>query len=164
MDLLTPEPGLLLWSLISFGLLVFLLGKFAWKPILQALKVREETIEFSLKEAEKARHELVNLEKTKKQLMEEARIDRDNLLKEARDLRNTIIEESRETAKKEAEKILIAARMQIEAEKSMAIDELKKQVALLSVEIAGKILHQELNTANKQQEVINHYLKEVNFN
>lgn len=164
MELLTPEPGLLIWSTISFILLLLLLGRFAWKPILHALKVREETIEFSLKEAEKARHELINLEKTKKQMMEDARIDRDNLLKEAQLLRDAIIEESRMIARKEAEKIMQTTRLQIETEKGMAIEELKNQVAILSVEIAGKLLHQELNSAQKQQEVINKYLKEVNFN
>jgi len=164
MELLTPEPGLLIWTTISFVLLLLLLGKYAWKPILQALRVREESIDFSLKEAEKARHELVNLEKTKKQMMEEARLDRENLLKEARDIRNTMIEESKEIARKEAEKILFAAKQQIETEKMNAIEALKTQVAILSVEIAGKLLHQELSSTQKQQEVINKYLKEVNFN
>lgn len=164
MELLTPEPGLLIWSLISFTILVALLGKFAWKPILQALKFREETIEFSLKEAERARNEMVNLEKVKKQMMEEAKLERDNLLKQARLLRDSIVDEAKTLARQEAEKVAVSARQQIEAEKIAAIENLKKQVAVLSIEMAGVLLKKELENPDKQQMLVEQYLKEVKFN
>jgi F-type H+-transporting ATPase subunit b len=164
MELLTPEPGLLIWSLISFTILVALLGKYAWRPILQALKLREETIEYSIKEAERSRNEMVNLEKLKKQMMEEAKSDRDQLLKEAKALRDSIVEEASSAARNEAEKIIALARQQIENEKIGMIDDLRKQVAVLSVEMAGILLRKELESPDKQQKLIEQYLKDVSFN
>jgi F-type H+-transporting ATPase subunit b len=164
MELLTPDPGLLFWTFITFSLLVFVLGKFAWKPILHAIKVREESIEYSLKEADKARRDVQNLELTKRQMMDEARSGRDTLLKEAREIRNTIIEEARQAAKKEADKLVASARQQIESEKVAAVEDLKRQVAILSVDIASKLLGKELESSDKQRELINQYLNEVSFN
>jgi F-type H+-transporting ATPase subunit b len=164
MELLTPDPGLLFWTFITFSLLVFILGKFAWKPILHAIKVREESIEYSLKEADKARRDVQNLELTKRQMMDEARSSRDALLKEAREIRHTIIEEARQAAKKEADKLVVSARQQIESEKTAAVEDLKRQVAILSVDIASKLLGKELESSEKQRELINQYLNEVSFN
>jgi F-type H+-transporting ATPase subunit b len=164
MELLTPDPGLLIWSFLSFTILVAVLGKYAWRPILQALKLREETIEYSLKEAEKARNELVNLEKDKKRLMEEARVERDNMLKEAKVLRDSIVEESKNLARLEAEKIAAVAKQQMESERIAAVEDLRKQVAVLSIEMAGILLKKELESPEKQQKLVEQYLKEVNFN
>lgn len=164
MHLITPEPGLVLWTTVAFLILMGLLTKFAWKPILHALKVREETIEYSLREAEKARLEVVNIEKTKKQMLEQARSERDLLLKEAREIRNGIVEESKQAARIEAEKIVASARQQIASEKMAVIEDLKKQVAILSVDIAARILEKELEPSIKQQDLINQYLKEVHIN
>jgi F-type H+-transporting ATPase subunit b len=121
MELITPELGLVVWTTIAFLTLLVLLGKFAWKPITHALKVREETIEYSLREAESARQEVLNLEKSKKQMMDQARTDRDALLKEAKEIKNKMIEEARLGAKTEAEKIVNDARAQIIAEKAAVI-------------------------------------------
>jgi F-type H+-transporting ATPase subunit b len=164
MDLITPELGLVSWTSLTFLVLLGLLSKFAWKPIMHALKVREETIEYSLREAEKARHEMLSLEKSKKQMMDQAKTDRDALLKEAKEIKNKMIEEARIGAKVEADKIVKDARAQIIAEKAAVIDDLKRQVALLSVNIASEILESELATTNKQQDIIKKYLKEANFN
>lgn len=164
MGLLTPDPGLVFWSLLTFGILVFILKKFAWKPILHALKVREETIEYALKAAERARAEVKNLEASQTQMLEDARIERDGLIKEARELKQKILDEAKSKAKSEADKIIENARLQIQREKEEAILELKQKVAELSVDIAGKLLEQELQQTEKQKAVIDKYLQEVNFN
>ena len=164
MGLLTPDPGLVFWSFITFVILVFLLKKYAWKPILHALKIREETIEYALGAAEKARTEVKNLEVTKAQMIEEAKKERDGLIKEARELKQNILKEAKSKAQTEADKIIESARLQILREKEEAILEFKQKVAELSVDIAGKILEQELKTTDKQKAVIDRYLQEVNFN
>ncbi|MFT3740983.1 MAG: F0F1 ATP synthase subunit B [Breznakibacter sp.] len=164
MNLITPEPGLLIWSLISFSILVLLLGIFAWKPILQGLKRREETIEYSLKEAERSRMEMANLDKERKVKLEEARVERDNMLQEAKRLRDNIVADAKNVARTEADKILEDARRLIQAEKTAAIEDLKKQVAVLSVEMAGVLMKKELENPEKQQLLVEQLLKEVNFN
>ncbi len=164
MNLLIPEPGLLIWSIISFFILLALLGKFAWKPIIHALKVREETIEYSLREAEKARMEMVNIEKTQKIMLDQAKVERDEMIKEAKKIRESLIDEARQAAKAESEKIMISAKLQIEMQKQAAIDDLKSQVALLSVEIATRLLQQELENPDRQKQLIESYLSEASFN
>ncbi len=164
MGLLTPDPGLVFWTLITFGLLVFLLKKFAWKPILHALKVREETIEFSLAAAEKAKAEVQDLNIEKEKIMNQAKADRDELIKEARELKQNILDEAKSKAQIEADKIIVSARSLIEREKNEAIQEMKHKVAELSVDIAGKLLEQEMEANDKQKAIIDRYLQEVNFN
>jgi F-type H+-transporting ATPase subunit b len=164
MNLLIPEPGLLIWSIISFLILLALLGKFAWKPIIHALKVREETIEYSLREAEKARMEMVNIEKTQKKMLEQAKVERDEMIKDAKKIRESLIDEARQAARAEAEKIMISAKLQIEMQKQAAIDDLKSQVALLSVDIATRLLQQELENPDRQKQLIESYLSEATFN
>lgn len=164
MNLLTPDPGLLVWSLISFLILLALLGKYAWKPIIHALKVREETIEYSLRDAERARTELINIEKTQKMMLDQARVERDEMIKEAQAIKKSIIEEARQAAKSEAEKLMITAKMQIENQKQIAIDDLRNQVAILSLDIATRLLQRELENPDRQKELIQSYLKEATFN
>lgn len=164
MDLVTPEPGLLIWSSVSFILLLILLKKFAWGPIMLALTTREEMIESSIVDAQQARKEVEELSITKKQILEEAKRERIALLKEAQDFKAQIIEEAKAIAQKESEKIVTAARAQIEQEKVNAIRDIKNQVAILSVDIAGVILKQELSSTTKQQALIDDYLKDVTFN
>ena len=164
MDLITPELGLVIWMTFTFLALFFILKRYAWKPILHALQVREETIEYSLREAEQARQEVKNLEKTKKQYMDEAKTERDALLKEAKEIKTKMINEARSEAKSEADKIVKNAQEQIIAEKTAILDDLKKQVAVLSVDIATRILESELDKKGKQEEIINKYLSEASFN
>jgi len=164
MGLLTPDPGLVFWTAITFGILVFLLKKFAWKPILHALKAREETIEFSLAAAAKAKAEIEDLNIEKEKILNEAKAERDSLIKEARELKQNIVDDAKNKAQEEADKILESARILLEREKNEAIRDLKKQVAELSVDIAGKLLEQELETTDKQKAIIERYLQEVNFN
>ncbi len=162
--LLQPDPGLVFWTTLSFGILVFLLKKYAWKPILHALKVREETIEASLKAAEKAKSEVEDLVKLRQEMMDSAKDDRDEIIKETRELKEKIISDARLTAQNEANKLIESARQQIEAEKNAAIKELKTQVAEISIDIAGLILESELKSDKKQKEIIDKYLDNVNFN
>ncbi len=162
--LLTPDPGLVFWTTVSFVILAIILKRYAWKPILRALDLRNETIEQSLNAAEKAKAEVEDLVKAKQEMMDAAKNERDQLLKETRELKDKILAEARSGAHQEADKIIDSARRQIEAEKSAAIKELKKQVAELSINIAGLLIEAELKDNSKQKAIIDKYLDNVNFN
>lgn len=164
MELVKPEFGLIFWMTISFGILVFLLTKFAWKPIMKALKDREQSIENSLKSAEKARSEMVNLKADNEKLLVEARNERDQILKQARDTKDQIINEARGKATEEADRLIKIARESIHNEKMAAITELKNQVANLSIEIAEKVIRQQLATDEKQKALVVEMLKDVKLN
>ncbi|MCT4589193.1 MAG: F0F1 ATP synthase subunit B [Carboxylicivirga sp.] len=164
MDLLSPNPGLVFWSALTFGILLFILRRYAWKPILHAVKSREETIEYALSAAEKAKAEVEDLNAAKVQIMNEAKAERDTLIKQARELKQTMLDDAKNKAQEEADKIIASARLQIEREKNEAILQLKEKVAEFSVDIAGKLLEEELQTTDKQKAIIDKYLQEVNFN
>lgn len=164
MDLLSPEPGLVIWSGLTFLILFVLLRKFAWKPILGMIKEREDKIEQALVAAQRANEEYKRVEEQKAQMAADARRERDVLLKEARAMKDSIVEEAKTAALTEANKIIDQARSQIEKEKADAIVELKQQVARLSVEIAGRILAEDLKTDARQEKLIEKYLSESNFN
>ena len=164
MDLVTPEPGLLIWSSVSFILLLLLLKKFAWRPIIQALQAREEMIEGSIADAQKARKEVDELSILRKSMLEEAKRERVALLKEAQELKMQIIDEAKKIARNESDLMLKEARIQIQQEKANALREIKNQVAILSVDIAGVLLKSELEASPKQQALIENYLKDVTFN
>ncbi len=164
MDLVTPEPGLLIWSSVSFILLLLLLKKFAWRPIIQALQAREEMIEGSIADAQKARKEVDELSILRKSMLEEAKRERVALLKEAQELKTQIIDEAKKIARNESDLMLKEARIQIQQEKANALREIKNQVAILSVDIAGVLLKSELEASPKQQALIENYLKDVTFN
>jgi F-type H+-transporting ATPase subunit b len=162
--LVTPGVGLIFWTSIVFLLLLVLLGKFAWKPILSAIKEREQGIEHALKSAEAAKKEMENLKAGNEKILNEARAERDALLKEARDTKEAIISEAKVKAQKDADRILSTAREQIIAEKNAAIADLKAQVATLSIDIAEKILKSELSSDEKQKSLVNNLMKDVNLN
>lgn len=164
MELVTPAIGLIFWTAIVFILLVILLKKFAWKPILTAVENRNKSIEKALKAAEKAKEEIENISADNDRILNEVKLERDALLKEARDMKEQIINEAKEKAKSEAEKIIITAKAQIENEKMAAITTLKNQVAELSIEIAEKILKSELKDAKKQKELVNSALSDKQLN
>lgn len=156
--------GTVIWSSIAFLIVAFILAKFAWKPILASIKEREVSIDNSLKSAEKARQEMANLQASNETLIKEARIERDAMLKDAQETKNRIISEAKERAQEEYGKILSSAKNAIQTEKMAAIAELKSQVAALSIEIAEKVLRQELDTDDKQQELVKKYLQESKLN
>lgn len=156
--------GLFFWQTVLFVGLIFLLRKFAWKPILNAVNEREEKIQGALKAAEEAEKKMQALNNESEALLKQAREERDQILKEAREARETMIGEAKGKASAEADKIIAQARETINNEKMAAITELKNQVAVLSIEIAEKILKEQLSSNDKQKAMINNLLKEVNLN
>ena len=164
MELVTPEIGLIFWTTIVFLLLLIVLKKFAWKPILTAVDERNKSIEDALKAADKAKEEMLALNTDNERILIQARKERDALLKEGREIKDNIIAEAKDKAKLEADKILITAKEQINNEKMKAITELKNQVASMSIDIAEKILKSELSDKNKQKELIAEALKSNELN
>ena len=154
MELVTPEIGLIFWTTVVFSLLLLVLKKYAWKPILSAVDERNKSIEDALKAADKAKEEMLSLNADNERILMEAKKERDILLKEGREIKDSIIAEAKDKAKVDAEKILTTAKEQIINEKMKAITELKNQVANLSIEIAEKILKSELQDLNKQKELV----------
>jgi len=153
--------GLFFWQTILFLLLLFLLKKFAWKPILDALNSREEGIQNALDEADKARQEMVDLKSSNDKILKEARAERDGLLKDARMIKDKMITEAKDEAKAQSNKIIEQAKQTIENEKLAAITELKNQVAELSIGIAEKIMKDELSNKDKQVKLIEKMLGEA---
>jgi F-type H+-transporting ATPase subunit b len=164
MDLVTPDFGLIFWTLVTFLLLVFLLSKFAWKPILKMVNDREASIEDALKAAERARDEMKSLQADNEAVLKEAREERERILKEAREMKNKIVSDAKDIAIAEGEKAIASAKAAIAAEKASAIAALKNQAAVLSIEIAEKVLGNELSAENKQAEMISKMIDEVKFN
>lgn len=164
MELVKPEFGLIFWMALTFLIVLFILKKFAWGPILKAIHEREQSIEKSLNLAQQARAEMEDLRAGNEKLLAEARLERDKILKEAREIKEGMLSEAKSKAQSEAERIVADARRNIEAEKLAAINELKNQVALLSVEIAEKIVRQQLSDDNKQKELVSKLVSEVKLN
>ena len=164
MELVKPGIGLIFWMTITFGLLLFLLTKFAWKPILKALREREDSIENALNAAQRAKDEMAALTANNERLLQEAKFERDNILKEAMEVKETIINEAKAKAASEANKLILTAREAINNEKLAAITELKNQVANMSIEIAEKIIRNELSNDEKQKSLMSNLLKEVTLN
>lgn len=164
MELVKPEIGLIFWMAVSFLIILGLLRKFAWKPILGMIREREQSIESALASAEKAKEEMKMLQSSNERILAEARAERDSMLKEAREIKEKLISEAKATANKEGERLLTAARENIRNEKNAAITELKNQVAALSIEIAEKILKSELSSDEKQKALVSNLLKDVNLN
>jgi F-type H+-transporting ATPase subunit b len=163
MELVTPEIGLIFWTTIVFVLLLIVLKKYAWKPILTAVDERNKSIEDALKAADKAKEEMLSLNADNERILMEAKKERDILLKEGREIKDSIIAEAKDKAKIESDKILITTKEQINNEKMKAITELKNQVAEMSIDIAEKILKSELSDKNKQKELIAEALKSNNL-
>lgn len=164
MGLVTPDFGLLFWMALSFLILLTILKKFAWKPVLQMIKEREKTIEESLKSAENAKLEMKQLQAKNEEIISTARLERDNLLKEAKETKDKIIKSSETEAKEKANKIIEDAYIEIENQKNRAIAEIKDKVTELSVQIAEKILKNELSSASKQAEFLDSLIKETKLN
>lgn len=162
--LFSVSVGTVVWTTIAFLVVLALLKKMAWQPILKSLKDREESIEEALNAAEQAKIQLSELKSSNEELLKKAREERDELLKEARTTKEQIIKDSKEKAQSEADRILQSARESIENEKQAALVELKGQVATLSIEIAEKVLREELSKETKQKELISGLLSEVELN
>jgi F-type H+-transporting ATPase subunit b len=153
--------GLFVWQTVLFLALLFLLKKYAWKPILSAVEEREEGIKSALDAADNAKKEMEALNADNERILREAKAERDAILKEAREIKDGIIAEAKAQATVEADKVMSSAREQINNEKMAAITELKNQVADLSIDIAEKILKSELKDNTKQKEIVKNALKEA---
>jgi F-type H+-transporting ATPase subunit b len=162
--LLNPSYGLVVWTLLAFLTVLFLLKKLAWKPILKALQEREDSIQNALDTAKKAKEEMLALQANNEKILNEAKAERDKLMKEAREMKEIIINEAKTKATQEADKLIASARENIQNEKMAAITELKNQVATLSIEIAEKILKEELSSPEKQKTLVKTFLDDVNLN
>ena len=164
MELVTPGIGLIFWMTTTFLIVFFLLKKFAWGPILGMIKDREKSIEDALKKAETAKEDMKLFKNQGEKLMNEAKAERDAMLREARELRESTINEAKTKAAAEAERIMVAARAEIQNEKNQAINEIKNQVAVLSIEIAEKIIKSELSSDQKQKTLVDNLLSEIKLN
>jgi len=164
MDLITPAFGLIFWQTLIFLVVIYVLGKFAWKPILGAVKTRDESIASALKSAEKAQHELENLKVENEKMIAEARKERSKILKEA----SRIAEDMRSKAKEDAsvigDKMMEEARAGIISEKENALREIRDQVAELSLKITEKLLKKNLTDDKSQHDLINNYMDDLNLN
>ena len=164
MDLVTPGFGLIFWQLITFLIVLFLLSKFAWKPIMAGLREREASIENALSMAEKAKLEMQTLKAGNEKLLAEARAERDRILKEAADASNQMIEAAKTKATEEGDRMIAQAREAVQNEKRSALAEIKNLAGNLSVEIAEQLLKRELKDASAQQQLVSDYMKEVTLN
>jgi len=164
MDLITPDLGLMFWTGLVFLLLMFVLTKFVWKPILAAVNSREQSITASLELAEKTMNEMKALQAQNEDLLKEARAERDSIVKDAREIATKMVDDSKNTAKVEAEKIINSAREAVNNEKTAALAEIKTQIAILSIEIAEKVVKGELSSADKQKELSERLAADFNLN
>ena len=153
--------GLFFWQTLLFVGLLLLLAKYAWKPILSAVEERENTIKDSLEAAEKAKADMEAVQADNKRILKEARAERDVLLAEAKKTSTQLINEAKEAAKTEADKIAASAQEAIQQEKNAAINDIKAQVASLSVDIAQKVLQGELADQKKQEQLVEKLVKEI---
>lgn len=164
MELVTPDIGLAVWTLLAFLILLFLLTKFAWKPILTAVNDREQSISDALESAERAKMEMSELVADNERILQEARSERESLLKEAREMRDQIIADAKSQAKEEASRLMENAKESITHEKMAAITDIKNQVADLSIEIAESLLRRELGDDAKQKDFIDSVIREIEQN
>jgi F-type H+-transporting ATPase subunit b len=164
MELVQPGIGLIFWMTLSFGILIWVLGKYAWKPIMKSLKEREDSIDEALHAADKAREDMKALKFDNEKLLQEAKEARDDIMKEARKVKEKIIEGARLKANDEANRIVENAKVRIENEKMAAMTDLKNQVASLSIQIAEKVLKDQLSDDKRQKEYVQRLIDEVHFN
>jgi len=164
MDILTPNAGTIFWTTLAFLILLFILGKYAWKPIMNAIKERELRIEKALRSAEKAKEEIESLRKENELILKRAKEERDKILSETMLIKEQIIKEAKEKAEEEAKVMILNARKAIKEEKEKAYNEIKEQIVNLSIEIAEKILRQKLQEEEKQKLFIDNSLKNLKMN
>lgn len=164
MSLINPGFGLVIWMTLAFGALLWILAKFAWPAILIALAEREKSIEEALLSAENARQAMENLKLGNEELLKEAKDQRDDLLKDARAIKEKIINEAKDKAQTAADKIVESARVRIESEKKAAMVDIKNTIASYSIEIAEKILREELKDKKQQTAYAEKLLKETSLN
>ncbi|MEY4432591.1 MAG: hypothetical protein RLZZ44_721 [Bacteroidota bacterium] len=156
--------GLFIWQVVIFVGLIFLLKKFAWKPILDAVNEREQGIKNALESAENARNEMQNLQADNQRILQEARAERDAMLKEAREMKEKMVADAKTEAQEQGQKMIDQAKAAIESEKNAAMADLKAQVATLSLSIAEKVLKDELSNKESQTKLVEKMLGDVKLN
>jgi F-type H+-transporting ATPase subunit b len=164
MNLITPDFGLFFWQTVTFGIVLFILGKFAWGPIMGSLKEREDSIAEALSAAQEAKAEMASLKAANEALLQEARIERDKMLRDAQVAANNMMNEAKDRATKEGALLLDNARKGIETEKNAAMAEVKNFAATIALEVAEKILRKELKDNEAQKALVSEYLKESSLN
>jgi F-type H+-transporting ATPase subunit b len=164
MELIKPGIGLLFWMILSFSIVLYVLTKFAWKPIMNGIKQREKSIKDALLSADRAKAEMASLQADNEKYIAEARAERDKLIKEARLMKEQIIDEAKINAQSEAQKIMESAKVAINNEKKAAINEIKDQVAILSLKVAEKLIRENLSPSSSQADYIDKLLKEIKLN
>jgi len=164
MGLITPHTGTIVWMLIAFLIVFFVLKKFAWKPLLGALKQREESIARSLQAAENAKKEMEMLKTDNEKILAEARRERDLIIAEGKEIKESIVKQAKEKASEEANSIIENSRKTILAEKEGALKEIKEHVAGLSVSIAEKLLQEKLANDKDQKDLIDRLLRDAKLN
>jgi F-type H+-transporting ATPase subunit b len=163
MDLLTPSFGLLIWTLLAFVLVLFVLGKYAWGPILSALNEREQTIADSLATAERVKQEMAQMKSENEALLAKAREERAAMLKEAKETKDRIIGEARDQAKAEAAKILADAQATLENQKMAALTDVKNRIGGMVIEISEKVLRKSLEDRTAQEDYIRKLADDVSL-
>lgn len=161
MDLITPGFGLVFWSTLFFLMVLILLKIFAWKPILQGINEREKTIDDALRSAERAREEMANLKAENEEILKQAKAERDGIIQEAREIREKMIDEAKGQAEVEAKKMVAAARLAIDQERTAALNTIKDQVASLSLDIATRVIQKELQQDAQQQQLVEDLVKDI---
>ncbi len=164
MELVKPGLGLIVWMTITFSIVLFILSKFAWKPILAAIKEREDSINNALNSAEDARKQMDALKADNEKLLNQARAERELMLKEASEMKENIIAQAKRSADEEGRKIIAKANEAIESAKLNAMNELKTQVAVLSVDLAEKVLRKKMEDRSQQEAFVNENLKSITLN
>jgi F-type H+-transporting ATPase subunit b len=163
-ELINPGIGLVFWMLVTFVILIFLLKKYAWKPILNAVNKREEDIISALTTAEKAKREMESLKVDNEKLLAEARAERDAIMREARDIRKQILDDAKDKAQVQTDKMYLSAKEAIDRQKEAVLFDMKKQISLLALEISEKVIKQELSNKDSQQQLVQRMLDETKLN
>jgi F-type H+-transporting ATPase subunit b len=164
MDLVSPSFGLLFWTGITFCLLLLVLAKFVWKPVLSAVNARSQKIDEALLEAEKARQEMKTLQAENERILKEARAERDAILKEAKEVGLKMIEEARDKSKIEGQKLIESAKLAINSERNSAIADMKAQIATFSVDIAESLVKESLASDDKQKALASKMVQDIQLN
>lgn len=164
MELVSPGIGLVFWMTLSFGLVLFILRKFAWKPILSTIKERENYIANSIRHSKKIHRELQELDQTKEKLLNQARDRADEMIKQAKLEGEEIIQKAQQAARKEADQIIESAKSSILAERRAAEKEIRQQIIMLSLDLAQKVIREEFQDVHKKNEYIGKLLEDIQLN
>ena len=164
MAIVTPQIGLIFWTALLFTLVLIILGKFAFKPIADALEARKTSIDKALKAADHAKEEMKQLQSENENLLREARAERDKMMKEAKAQADKMVADAQGRAKEEADKIIKSAQAAIQSEKAAAMAEVKQQVASISLAVAEKVIRKELDNKGAQESLVKSYLDELKLN